>query len=166
MPLQRLILLRHGKAEERSSSGKDFDRPLAPRGHREAREMGQRLADAGFRPDVALVSPARRAAQTWEEASAAFPDARLDLIPALYNANPTALMEAAEDSGAGTAILVAHNPGMHALAFELVTRGPAGSTTGRAIAHGFPTAAAAVFRFEEGKPVCEALFTPKDEGDA
>jgi phosphohistidine phosphatase len=162
MPLKRLILLRHGKAEERAPSGKDFDRALAARGHDETREMGFRLAEAGFVPDLALVSPAARAAQTWEEASGAFPRAKLDLVAALYNANPTTIMETVEASGAASAIVVCHNPGIHALAFELMARWPAGSTVGRAIAQGFPTAAAAVFRFEAGQPVCEAYFTPKD----
>ena len=69
MPLQRLILLRHGKAEERAPSGKDIDRALAPRGHVETRETARRLAEAGFVPELALVSSARRAAETWEAAS-------------------------------------------------------------------------------------------------
>ena len=152
MPLQRLILLRHGKAEERAPSGKDIDRALAPRGHVETRETARRLAEAGFVPELALVSSARRAAETWEAASGAFPGARTETTPALYNANPATMIEAAEASGAGSVILVGHNPGMHALAFELATRGLATVNVGRALANGFPTAAA----------LCEAFITPSD----
>src|SRR5687768_17673943 len=45
------------KAEPDSDSGDDFDRRLAPRGVRESADMGARLADMGFQPQVALVSP-------------------------------------------------------------------------------------------------------------
>ncbi|HTK33705.1 MAG TPA: histidine phosphatase family protein [Caulobacteraceae bacterium] len=167
MPLERLILLRHGKAEERAPSGKDFDRALAPRGHEEAREAGRRLAEAGLVPDLALVSPARRAIQTWEEVAAALPQTVLEQAPALYNASPATLLEAVECADAASVILVGHNPGIHALAAHLLAQGQAGSTVGRLIARGsFPTATAAVFRFEAGKPVCEAVFSPREEAGA
>ena len=163
MPLERLILMRHGKAEERAASGKDFDRALAARGHAEAFGMGRRLAEGGFALELALVSPARRALETWEEAGAAFPGVRVELDPALYHADPTALLEAAEASGAASVILVGHNPGLHALAFELANQGRAAPGAGPALSQGFPTAAVAVFRFEGGTAVCEAFFTPRDE---
>ena len=57
--MQRLILLRHGKAEPDSESGEDFDRRLAPRGVRDSAAAGVTLADMGFRPDVALVDLGR-----------------------------------------------------------------------------------------------------------
>ena len=63
--MDRLILLRHGKAESDSDSGEDFDRRLAPRGVRESADMGAQLADMGFQPDVALVSPAWAAVEKW-----------------------------------------------------------------------------------------------------
>jgi phosphohistidine phosphatase len=163
MPLQRLILLRHGKAEERAASGKDFDRALAPRGHAEARETGHRLAEAGFVPELALVSSAVRAKETWDEAAQAFPETRLELTPALYHASPTIMLEAAEETEASSVILVGHNPGMHALAAHLATRGVAPVDVGRALTNGFPTAAAAVFRFEGRSALCEAFFSPRDE---
>ena len=53
--MDRLILLRHGKAESESVSGDDFDRRLAPRGVRESAAMARTLAELGFVPDVALV---------------------------------------------------------------------------------------------------------------
>src|SRR5258707_1283160 len=56
--MDRLILLRHGKAESESESGDDFDRRLSPRGVRESAAMAETLAELGFAPDVALVSPA------------------------------------------------------------------------------------------------------------
>ena len=76
--LQRLILLRHGKAESVAESGGDFERGLTERGRRDAALIGRVLADAGITPDLALVSAARRARETWDEASPAFPHARCE----------------------------------------------------------------------------------------
>ena len=79
--MAHLILLRHAKAESASSTGRDIDRPLTERGHRDAAIMGRVLAQAGFIPDLALVSTARRAQETWEEASPAFPAQALAFAP-------------------------------------------------------------------------------------
>ena len=62
--MDRLILMRHGRAEPDSATGDDFDRALVPGGVRQAQVAGATLADMGFRPDIALVSPAVRAVQT------------------------------------------------------------------------------------------------------
>jgi phosphohistidine phosphatase len=166
MPLQRLILMRHAKAEERSPSGKDFDRVLTARGRAEAREMGLRLAEAGLHPTLALVSPAVRAVETWDEVRTAFPETWTEQVPALYHATPAAMIEAVEGREAPSVILVGHNPGLHALAFELISRGVSGPTLTRAVREGFPTAAAAAFRFEGEQVLCDAFLTPHDEDPA
>ena len=166
MPLERLILLRHGNAERRAPSGEDFDRALTERGRRESRETGARLAEAGFSVDLALVSEARRARETWEEAGLAFPAAAAERRRSLYHASPADLWLAAEEAGARAVILVGHNPGMHALAFDLTSRGRTDPAVARALDRGFPTASAAVFRFEGGRPTCEAFVIPHGEEPA
>ena len=64
-----LILLRHAKSDW---SGGEPDRlqPLAPRGRRQAPEAGQWLADHAGVIDLAVVSTAARAQQTWQLAAA------------------------------------------------------------------------------------------------
>ena len=84
--MDRLILLRHAKAESEASSGDDFDRPLAARGRREAQAVGVQLAALGLKPDIALVSPALRTRETWELVEEAVPGAEVRFDPALYNA--------------------------------------------------------------------------------
>ena len=69
--MRRLILFRHAKAEPRAAGEDDFDRPLAERGREDAALVGQALARQGFAPDAALISPARRTAETWIYARAA-----------------------------------------------------------------------------------------------
>lgn len=160
--MDRLILLRHGKAEPDSDSGDDFDRRLAPRGVRESVEMGARLADMGFQPQVALVSPAARAKGTWEAAQGAFPNAETRFLDHLYHADSQTIRRAAEDAGGnGTVIVVGHNPGMQELTIRLLQEGsaPAG-LIGRA-QRNFPTAAAAVFLIDaNGRPHFDGLFYP------
>ena len=58
----RLIIIRHGKAERESPTGRDADRALAPRGHRQAAWLGEHLRSVGL--VRVLTSPAARAAST------------------------------------------------------------------------------------------------------
>jgi phosphohistidine phosphatase len=162
--MDRLILLRHGKAEPDSASGDDFDRRLAPRGVRESADMAAHLADLGFVPQVALVSPAARTRGTWDAVSPSFPGAEVRFLDELYHAESGVIRGAAEQLGAQakTVIVVGHNPGMQELAIRLLQEGsaPAG-LVGRA-QRNFPTAAAAVFLFDDnGRPHFDGLFFPE-----
>jgi phosphohistidine phosphatase len=152
--MQRLVILRHGDAETATVGMADFDRGLTEEGRAEAQSAGRLLAEAGVKPDLALVSDARRARETWEAAASAFGAAELRLDHALYNATVPILARAAEAAlaEAPTVVLVGHNPGLHGLALELA-RGD-----GQALGRGFPTGAAAVFTFEDGKPQFERLI--------
>lgn len=161
--MDRLILLRHGKAEPDSESGEDFDRRLAPRGVQESADMGARLADMGFLPQVALVSPAARAKATWESAQAAFPNAETRFLDHLYHADSETIRRAAEEAGASvaTVMMVGHNPGMQELTIRLLQEGAAPSSLIAKAQRNFPTAAAAVFLFDaNGRPQFDGLFYP------
>lgn len=59
-----LYIIRHGKAEQDSSSGRDRDRELAPKGERQARWLGEQLAGASDAPTVIIASPFARADRT------------------------------------------------------------------------------------------------------
>lgn len=62
-----LMILRHGKAEKDSPTGRDVDRPLANRGLRQAEYVGELLSAAKkplARPSVILASRAERAKHT------------------------------------------------------------------------------------------------------
>lgn len=161
--MDRLILLRHGKAEPDSDSGDDFDRRLAPRGVQESADMGARLADMGFQPQVALVSPAARAKGTWEAAQPAFPNAETRFLDHLYHADSETIRRAAEEAGetATTVIMVGHNPGMQELTIRLLQEGGAPSGLIGKAQRNFPTAAAAVFLIDaNGRPHFDGLFFP------
>ncbi|MFD2255336.1 SixA phosphatase family protein [Luteolibacter algae] len=60
-----LLLLRHGKAEERRpAGGTDFSRALVEKGHQQAREAARVLSAAEMLPDLVLCSPLVRTRQT------------------------------------------------------------------------------------------------------
>ncbi len=160
--MRRLILLRHGKAESVSATGDDFDRGLTDRGRRDCALIGRVLAEAGVVPDLALVSPARRAQETWDEVSRAFPNARCEILRGLYLATPEQISAAVGAAGERLSVMVVgHNPGLHEFALALAAAAPVRAAGLR----DFPTAAAAVFRHgAEGVAELERVFLPREQG--
>ncbi|MFI4976072.1 MAG: SixA phosphatase family protein [Caulobacterales bacterium] len=165
--MRRLILFRHAKAEPRAAGGDDFDRPLAERGRSDAALMGRVLARQGLVPDIALVSPARRTAETWELACQAFPGARLELCDDLYNAGPEDIVAeiGAHEEGAETVMVVGHNPGLHEVAVQLLIDGSASAADIERMSAKFPTASAAAFLIDAaGRAAFDGLFLAKEHG--
>lgn len=164
--MNRLIIMRHGKAE-RSSPGGDFERGLTTRGASDATLMGRVLAEAGLVPDLALVSSARRTRETWAAASTAFPPARCLLLRPLYHATAEVVLAEVEAQGeaVGTVMVVGHNPGLHDLTIGLLRQGGAGeAVVARANAR-FPTATVSAFLFDEaGRPCYDGLFYAAEHG--
>lgn len=145
-----LLLLRHAKSDWGQPGLADHDRPLNPRGERDAPRIGKWLAENGFTPAAALVSSARRARQTAEAAleAAGAGGAPKRTTRRLYGAGPEeifrAVREAAADGefpGAASPLLVvAHNPGME----ELAARCEGNAAPADGTARPFPTGAVAV----------------------
>ncbi|WKX69941.1 histidine phosphatase family protein [Streptomyces sp. XD-27] len=143
--VRRLVLLRHAKSAWPDGVA-DRDRPLAPRGRRDAPAAGRWLRDAGRVPDLAICSTARRARETWELAAAALSTAAppVSYEPRLYATTAPALIDVVRETPAalGTLLLIGHNPGMQELTLRLA-RDAVGDALERAAAK-FPTAAVAV----------------------
>lgn len=148
--MRRLTLMRHAKTEKDAASGKDRDRRLDGRGETEAAQIGAWLAANGYLPDVALVSTATRAEQTWDLISPYMPHCRAKYLDDLYNADTEQLLEiiheAVNDSPANL-LVIAHNPGLHELAWNLIGKSEAAER--RALADNLPTAAAVVIDFPQ-----------------
>ena len=163
--MDRLILLRHGDAERDSESGDDFDRRLSARGQTESARMGETLAELGLIPDLALVSAAARARETWAALAPSFPKARTQFEDSLYLAEAEVFRRAALLAGAeaGCVLVVGHNPGLQELAIRLLMEASAGGALISRVQSGFPTAAAAVFLIDSaGRPHYDGLFFPRD----
>ncbi|MGY8711503.1 histidine phosphatase family protein [Bradyrhizobium sp. 18BD] len=152
--MRRLMLLRHAKTETDAPSGRDQDRRLDDRGHKDAARMGDWIATHPPAPDAVLVSHAVRARQTWDIAWHTMKDRvkapRLEVLPELYGADPAQILEsirtATIPANPKRLLLVGHNPGMHEIALMLIGSGdPAGA---KALAHNLPTAGLAIFDFD------------------
>ncbi len=115
-----LVVLRHAKSDW-SGDEDDIERPLAARGRRQAPEAGRWLDGHLPGVDLALISPAVRARETWELAAAELddpPPARID--ERVYGAGSSGLLAVVQDApeDADTVVLVGHNPGVE----ELIAR--------------------------------------------
>jgi phosphohistidine phosphatase len=163
--MQRLILMRHAKAEKTSASGQDRDRPLSDKGRADSAIVGRALAARGMRPDLAFVSPSTRTRQTWDLLHDAFGDVQVREPDALYNGSSDTLrryIEGAEED-AGCLMVVGHNPGVHVLAVEYLIESAASPSILDRMSGGFPPGAAAIFTVDvAGRCVFEGFLQPRD----
>jgi len=151
--MRRLMLLRHAKTENEAPSGRDEDRRLDNRGHRDAAEIGSWIGHHPPFPDLVLVSHAMRALQTWQIAWEAMKELvsepEVELVPELYGADVSQLLETIRDASSADPkrlMLVGHNPGMHELALALAG---GGDRAGRkALTDNLPTSGLAIFDFD------------------
>jgi phosphohistidine phosphatase len=122
--MKRLLLLRHAKAVPATDPLVDIDRPLADRGERDARRIGERLREQRLQPTLILASPAARALRTAQLVAGAidYPRDGIALDRRLYLAEPAAIIEiiGAQDAAIDTLLVVGHNPGLTELAHQLL----------------------------------------------
>lgn len=141
---RRLVVLRHAKSAWPPDVA-DSERPLAPRGRRDAPAAGRWLREADCVPELVVCSPARRTRQTWDLVAAQLGvttpvthDARI------YAASAGELLGVVREVPAQvrTLLLIGHNPGVQELVLML-----AGEADGYALEQTrtkFPTSAIAV----------------------
>jgi phosphohistidine phosphatase len=116
-----IYLLRHAHAGNPDDwTGDDADRPLSPKGRRQAERLGRFLARNGFKPNAILTSPKVRAHQTAELMAAALvtrieTDHRLGMPLDI-----DLLSKIVADSGGDRVVIVGHDPDMSDLAAEMV----------------------------------------------
>jgi phosphohistidine phosphatase len=119
--VKQLILFRHAKSSW-DDDVDDVDRPLAPRGERDAPRMGKRLKARHARPALIIASHATRAQQTADLVARALGigATQRKTDKALYLAPPDAILGvvAGQDDAHSCLLLVGHNPGLS----ELVNR--------------------------------------------
>lgn len=118
---KQLLLVRHGKSDWGNLDLKDFDRPLNKRGKENAPEMAERLVQRGFKFDLIVSSPAKRAKSTAKFFAEAYQVDDIQYEESIYEANTTALLKVINglDDSADTVIMFGHNPGFTDLANEL-----------------------------------------------
>ena len=165
--MRTLYLLRHAKSSWSDPTLPDRERPLAPRGRRDAKRIADHLVRLGIAPELVLCSSARRTRETLELLEPALGAATVSLEAELYAAWAGALLERlhAVPETVASVMLIGHNPGLQELALELVS---AGDELARLEAK-FPTAALATLtiatatwgRLSRGDAVLAVYVVPK-----
>ncbi|HEY0330948.1 MAG TPA: histidine phosphatase family protein [Rhodopseudomonas sp.] len=149
--MRRLILLRHAKTESDAPSGKDHDRRLDDRGREDAAAIGGWLVGQQLLPQLALVSSAVRAQQTWaivgDQIPADAPQPSVIHLDELYSATPASMLGLIREapSHPHIVLLIGHNPGLHELALGLSCSN--GGSEPKPLPGNMPTAAVAVIDF-------------------
>jgi phosphohistidine phosphatase len=111
---RRLIVLRHAKSDW-PDGVPDHDRPLAPRGRREAALAGQWLREHVDDLELVVCSSAKRARRTWKHVARQLdtaPELRID--ERVYAASGDQLMEVIQElpASASAVLMIGHNPGL------------------------------------------------------
>ena len=148
VPERRLLLIRHTQAGEAPT---DVDRPLTEKGARAAAAIGSWLQQTGVLPDQVILSPARRAVETWDWALAALPPGLQPVVDErIYTNTVEAVLEAIRESPheVRTLVVVGHNPSIGELA-TLLDDGAGDSAARSTLDSGFRTGGVAVFELDE-----------------
>jgi phosphohistidine phosphatase len=167
-PVRTLYLLRHAKSSWADPTLPDRERPLAPRGRRDAKRVGEHLSRLATVPELVLCSSARRARETLEPLRSALGNTTSMLLEAtLYAASADQLLDRlrAVPDGVASVLVIGHNPGLQDLALLLAS---AGADLERLEAK-FPTAALATLalpkatwgQLSPADAVLDAFVVPK-----
>lgn len=142
-----LLLLRHAKSDYPTGVA-DHERPLAPRGKREAGLAGDWLRANAPAIDAVLCSTSTRTRETLARTRV---DAPVDYLDRLYDATPGAVIEEINRVGSDveTLLVIGHEPTMSALALGLAAAEDSNNTAAERISTKFPTSAIAVLRTSE-----------------
>ncbi len=123
---KRLIIMRHAKSDWPPGVA-DVDRPLLPRGHREAELAGEWLHKNDLVPDLILCSSATRTQQTCAALRFPLGDGvpEPELHDALYAASPRRMLAVLNHvpESARCVLLLAHMPGVQELVEHLAETG-------------------------------------------
>lgn len=119
-----LIVMRHSKSSW-PVGVPDLERPLSKRGKLDAKEAGRVIAAELPRPDLIVVSPARRTQETLKLVADGLGDVPTKVDERVYGATWWELADVIHDAPAdvATLMLVGHNPGLEDLVGQLAAGG-------------------------------------------
>lgn len=161
--LRELLLVRHAKSDWREPDQEDIERPLSEKGKKNAKKVGRWLRECDLMPDLILVSPAKRAQQTYKRICNECPSLA-QTIDALYLAELEQLKQVlAEVEHYNRVMIIGHNPGLEKLFCFLRNDSTEEET------HLFPTASVAHFilpedwqNLEAGDGKLQQFIRPRD----
>jgi phosphohistidine phosphatase len=116
----KLMLLRHAKTEKNSETGLDFDRPLAPKGQRQAQSMSAHLSNVNLTETTVFCSDAKRTRETLDVIQHGNEINALTFDHALYLSSREELLTIlSKQHGNSPILLIGHNDGLSDLASYL-----------------------------------------------
>jgi len=152
---RELVLVRHAKSAWPDLP--DRDRPLAPRGRRQAPLVGKWLRAGGCLPDLVLCSTARRARETWQLMAVELgAPVHVTHEERIYGADAVSLLDLIRQvpEEVRTLLLVGHAPGIPDLTLLLAgdrRAVSAGNKAGNSAGNSAGDAAGDVLRRASGK---------------
>ncbi len=145
----RLWLLRHAKSSWDDPDLADHDRPLAPRGERDAERMAAFIGGTYIRPALVLCSSGLRARQTLGRVIPSLGETfEVRVEPSLYTFEASPLLSRLRSvlDDVPSVMLMGHNPALQELALTLAEDGDAIEQ----VATKFPTCALAEIELHLG----------------
>jgi len=166
--MRTLYLLRHAKSSWAEPALPDRNRPLAPRGRRDANRIAKHLVRLEIQPELVLCSSAVRTCETLERLRIARGGgSTVRLEDELYGASAEQLMQRIRlvPEAIASVMLIGHNPGLRDLALFLAEDG----IDLERLEEKFPTAALATLtiprrtwsQVEPGAALLTAYVVPK-----
>ena len=148
---RRVLLMRHAKSGWSDTSLHDHQRPLNPRGVRDAPRIAHALQRLEWTPSHVYVSDSKRTLSTLEGMKTIFGDLKIHIMESLYHSPATTILECIQKSKQEEVTLIlSHNPGTEMVLYQL---------TG--VLHEMPTAACALLVEQGGKWHCQHVLRPK-----
>jgi phosphohistidine phosphatase len=164
--VRTLYLLRHAKSSWDDPALADHERPLAPRGRRDAKRIAEHLSTSGIDPELVLCSSAARTRETLELVKPALGGPTVRFEADLYGASCDELLARLRlvPSEVASVMVIGHNPGIQELAVALAS----GGDELERVEAKFPTTALATFTLQQswnrlapGGALLEAYVVPK-----
>ena len=148
----RLIIMRHAKSSWVDSNLNDHDRPLNPRGRKDAPRIYQALMEMDWLPDTVFLSSSKRTTETLSLMNMDRNEVKIEIKPSIYHASLEELIIQLEHiENNETTMILGHNPGSELLINYLIGEW-----------HPMPTASAALLVKENESWKLENILRPKE----
>ncbi len=119
--MKRLLIMRHGEAQDAEIGGNDKVRQLTRKGRSDMQRLHARLLVDELMPEFALASDAQRTQATLKEVTGHEFAGPVAFSADLYNAEARKIIDEAQalDDKYRTVLIVAHNPGVYQAVLDL-----------------------------------------------
>jgi len=152
MMQRRILLMRHAESSSDDASLSDHQRPLNPKGTKDAPRIAHSLQRLNWIPTRVFVSDSKRTLDTLEGMKTVFGEMNIQTMESLYLAPVTTLLECIQTATEEEVLLIlSHNPGTELALYQL---------TGEY--HVMPPAACALLVYQNGKWQCQHILRPEE----